>query len=110
MDFDLRKSPAISSAVMSATLLFITCGAYGGATDGPQATACTQSADIIAISVQTGAALQEALDKHATKGGRLRIDPPTSITCLVREDQVAGETSRHALLVPAGVQLDLNGG
>jgi hypothetical protein len=110
MDFDLRKSPAISSAVMSATLLFITCGACGDATDGPQAKARAPSAEIVSISAQTGAALQEALNKHAAKGGRVRIDPPSTITCPVREDKVAGETSRHALLVPAGIQLDLNGG
>jgi hypothetical protein len=64
----------------------------------------------ITISAESGAALQRQLNELAARGGgRLRLDKPVVITCPYREDVVAGETSRHALLVPEGVQLDLNG-
>lgn len=67
------------------------------------------STNAISINVHTGDALQKALNKQALTGGLVRIDPPATITCVVREDKVVGEVSRHALLIPDRVQLDLNG-
>jgi len=54
--------------------------------------------------------LQQALDKQSAMGGGIvRLNRESSITCLVRQAPVAQETSIHALLVPPGVELDLNG-
>lgn len=63
------------------------------------------------ITVRDGDDLQQALDKRAAAGGgTIRLSPDSSVTCQVRKIGLAGETSIHALLVPAGVELDLNRG
>jgi hypothetical protein len=62
------------------------------------------------VKVRDGDELQRILDKQAIEGGGVvRLAPDSTITCLVRQAPIAGETSIHALLVPAGVRLDLNG-
>jgi hypothetical protein len=62
------------------------------------------------VDVRSGADLQHAMEKQsAMGGGTVRLSRENSITCLVRQDSVAGEMSTHALLVPEGVELDLNG-
>jgi hypothetical protein len=66
---------------------------------------------VVSVDVHTGEALQEAMMKQsAAGGGIMRLKPASSLTCFVRQDSVGGEVSQHALLVPEGIQLDLNGG
>ena len=50
-----------------------------------------------------------SMDEYAGKGVTLRIREPMTLTCQVQELKVQGEISRHALLIPVGVHLDLNG-
>ncbi len=62
------------------------------------------------VSVRSGDELQQALERQSTAGGGIfRLSREDNVTCLVRQAAVAGETSIHALLVPEGVELDLNG-
>ena len=43
-------------------------------------------------------------------GGRVYLPARTTLSCPMREDVIAGEKSPHALIVPEGVELDLNQG
>ena len=61
----------------------------------------------LVVTVSDGAALQRAMDTHP--GGTVRISEPATVNCSVLESVVQGEVSRHALLIPPGVELDLNG-
>jgi len=63
----------------------------------------------LVIEVTNGAELQVALDQHAAQGGTVRIGKPNSLVCTALESVIDGETSRHALLIPNGIDLDLNG-
>lgn len=63
----------------------------------------------ILIEAADGAALQAVMDAHAQSGGLLRLREPVELTCLALEAQLGDEVSRHALLIPEGVELDLNG-
>ncbi len=78
--------------------------------DEPATRAKAASAPVTTVSVHDGDELQRALDQQRTMGGgTVRLSGEKEITCLVRQASVAGETSIHALLVPEGVELDLNG-
>jgi len=62
------------------------------------------------ISVGDGDELQRVLDKQAEQGGGVvRLKQDSELTCVVRQMPVGRETSIHAILVPEGVSLDLNG-
>ncbi len=61
------------------------------------------------ITVNSAVGLQRKLDEHAPKGGTVRINKPTTLICTVLESILTDELSRHALLIPSGVTLDLNG-
>ncbi|MFM8222424.1 MAG: hypothetical protein ACKOJF_26260 [Planctomycetaceae bacterium] len=63
------------------------------------------------ISPRDAAELQHALFRAAGTGDTLRVASPRSLLLPLREDQVGtrSELSRHALLIPEGVRLDLNG-
>ena len=61
----------------------------------------------LVVTAIDGAALQKAMDRHT--GRTVRISEPTTITCSVLESVVGDEISRHALLIPPGIELDLNG-
>lgn len=63
----------------------------------------------LTVDVSDGVALQQAMDQLIATGGAIRIHSPVELTCREQESVVAGEVSRHALLIPAGVDLDLNG-
>src|SRR5947207_1265798 len=66
---------------------------------------------VVPVNVGTGEALQQAMMRQAGSGGGIiRLAPGTTLTCVVRQDSVGGEASTHALLVPEGIELDLNGG
>ena len=83
--------------VVGFILLFLVCGVH---------------ADIIKpalldIKVSDGASLQEAMDMH--EHAILRISEPTTVHCSVLESVVQGQVSRHALLIPPHVDLNLNG-
>lgn len=62
------------------------------------------------VDVVNGADLQRALDEHAKTPCTLRIRQSAELTCLVQESKVGDEISRHALLIPENIVLDLNGG
>ncbi|MBL8817464.1 MAG: right-handed parallel beta-helix repeat-containing protein [Planctomyces sp.] len=55
-----------------------------------------------------GTSLQMILNQQAQHGGEVRIQEKAELICSVQESLVHGEISRHALLIPEGVQLDLN--
>jgi len=61
------------------------------------------------VEVQDGASLQQALEKHASKPGIVKISQPAELKCLALESKVRDEISRHALLIPENIILDLNG-
>ena len=61
------------------------------------------------IDVIDGAGLQRALDEHAKTPGTVRVRKAAELTCLVQESKVGDEISRHALLIPENIVLDLNG-
>ncbi len=64
----------------------------------------------VSVNVRNGDELQQAMDKQSVVGGGIvRLSREHHLTCSVSQASVAGETSIHALLVPAGVELDLNG-
>jgi hypothetical protein len=61
------------------------------------------------VEVSDAPALQAAMDLHAVNGGVVRISQPVELICTVQEAATGEEVSRHALLIPDGVDLDLNG-
>ncbi len=78
--------------------------------DEPSAAKKTEEKPGEPVSVRDGSELQRVMDKQAEKGGGVvRLSRDSNLTCLVRQMPVARETSIHALLVPEGVKLDLNG-
>jgi hypothetical protein len=64
---------------------------------------------VVTVGVADGAELQRELYRHGGSDCCVRIDRPRELTCAVREDMVGDEKSIHAILVPEGVRLDLNG-
>ncbi len=62
----------------------------------------------VVISVRDADELQSALDRYAGTHVRLRLQRPVEITCRVREVPLSGQVSRHPLLVPRDVHLDLS--
>ncbi|HEY1598142.1 MAG TPA: hypothetical protein VGG64_00970 [Pirellulales bacterium] len=77
--------------------------------DEPSADKRTAGKPVASVSVRSGDELQQAMDKQAEMGGgTVRLARDSIVTCLARQGSIAGETSIHALLVPAGVELDLN--
>src|SRR4051812_37554868 len=79
--------------------------------DGPRSCSGPRfSADeVVTVQVASGGELQHALNRHAGTGRCVRVGRPGPLVCGVREDAAGDEKSTHALLVPGGVQLDLNG-
>lgn len=69
------------------------------------------SGKTVSVSPRDGAELQRELLRHAGTGNTLRLAGQAALTAVVREDAVGpqAEKSIHALLVPQGVRLDLNG-
>lgn len=61
-------------------------------------------------TAQDGQALQRELHELTQTGGILRLAKSTEISCSKLTEIIRGEESVHALLVPQGVSLDLNGG
>jgi hypothetical protein len=79
-------------------------------TDEPDADKKAENKPVAFIGVHSGDNLQQAMEKQSVMGGGIvRLSRETNVTCLVRQASVDGETSTHALLVPEGVELDLNG-
>jgi hypothetical protein len=78
--------------------------------DVPGAGTKTAEKPVVPVTVLGGDDLQQAMERQSKMGGGIvRLSREENITCLVRQDCVAGETSIHALLVPEGIELDLNG-
>ncbi|HTM53322.1 MAG TPA: hypothetical protein VL175_04810 [Pirellulales bacterium] len=78
--------------------------------DEPSAAKKSQDQPTDPVRVRDGDELQRLLDnKAASGGGVVRLARDSELTCLVRHVPIARETSIHALLVPQGVALDLNG-
>lgn len=65
---------------------------------------------VVSVNVRNGEELQQAMLKQSAAGGGMMRLSPATLTCFVRQDSVGGESSTHALLVPEGIELDLNGG
>lgn len=65
--------------------------------------------DLLDIDCRNGADLQAILHQHAGSEKTLRITTAKEIVCLVSEESIHGEQSRHALLIPERLHLDLNG-
>lgn len=64
---------------------------------------------VVTVRVADGDELQAALHRNVGTGCCVRLERPGPLVCRAREETVGGEKSAHALLVPEGVQLDLNG-
>ena len=67
------------------------------------------SENLVTVDVANGDELQKALNLYAGMNKCVRISTPSELNCVVREDMVGDEKSIHAILVPEGVRLDLNG-
>ncbi len=65
--------------------------------------------DLLDIDCRNGAELQAILHQHAGSEKTLRITTAKEIVCLVSEESIHGEQSRHALLIPERLHLNLNG-
>ncbi|MBS0265828.1 MAG: hypothetical protein JSS02_28110 [Planctomycetes bacterium] len=64
---------------------------------------------MIDVEAADGQELQTVLNRHVKSEQCLRLARNSVVKCAVREDQLGDEKSVHALLVPEGVRLDLNG-
>jgi hypothetical protein len=64
---------------------------------------------VVSVEVADGHELQSILIRHAKSRRTIRIGQAAVVKCGVREDMVDDEKSIHALLVPEGTRLDLNG-
>ena len=64
---------------------------------------------VVSVKVADGNELQLALNRHAGIERTVKIAEPKNLTCVVCEALIGGEKSIHPLLVPEGVDLDLNG-
>jgi hypothetical protein len=108
MNLNRRQFLYGSTAGAAAAFVVAACElAHGGE---PIAGAIPSNQTTALGSVRSGDDLQVALDKQAAAGGgTVRMERDGNVTCFVRQAPVASETSIHALLVPAGVELDLNG-
>jgi hypothetical protein len=69
------------------------------------------SGHVLKITPRDGAELQAALWRHAETGHTLQLSPQSTLVLTPREERVGPhrEISRHPLLIPPGVRLDLNG-
>ncbi|MCC6425857.1 MAG: hypothetical protein IT435_03445, partial [Phycisphaerales bacterium] len=96
-------------AIELALGLMPTVAAFGRQEESPpnQPGPTTRPRKVVRISVKNGDELQTALDRHAGAKVTLRIDRPTSLVCREREARIGEELSRHPLLLPEGVELDL---
>lgn len=65
--------------------------------------------ETVEIDVADGKSLQSELHRHAGTGRLVRLRPGKEVVCVVLEEDVSGEVSRHPLLIPSGVHLDLQG-
>lgn len=66
--------------------------------------------EIVEIDPASGEELQAELNRQAGTENVLRLKRPRELVCLVRDEFVAGEKSIQPLLIPQGVELDLQGG
>jgi hypothetical protein len=69
------------------------------------------SGQVLKITPRDGTELQTALWRQAETGHTLQLPPQSTLVLTPREERVGphGEISRHPLLIPPGVRLDLNG-
>jgi hypothetical protein len=78
--------------------------------DDPNSGKKAEDKPVSPVSVGSGDDLQQIMEEQSAMGGGIvRLSRDNQVVCLVRQAPVAGETSIHALLVPHGVDLDLNG-
>ena len=105
-----RRFLANAAATISGPMI---CRAARGYDNPPAAAALPDAGstaeEVVTVDVADGNELQRVLDSHKGTRHCVRIRRPVSVTCIVREDLVDDEKSIHALLVPEGVHLDLNG-
>jgi len=72
--------------------------------------ASANEAEVVEFMGSTAAELQAEMFRLSGRKSQIRLAAQQTLTCPMREDIVAGEKSPHALLVPDGVELNLNGG
>lgn len=91
------------------SLVLSFCVATGAGDDSSRTTNLAPAS--IVFKGQSAADLQAEMLRFSRQGGgRVCLPPRATLNCPMREDVVAEEKSPHALLVPDGVELDLNGG
>lgn len=100
MILDRRRFLAGAASLLTGPLV---CRAAGGDQNQPA------PHEVVSVNVVDGQELQLALNRHAGAKRTVRIAEPKTLTCVVREEMIGGEKSIHPLLVPEGVELDLNG-
>jgi hypothetical protein len=81
--------------------------AAAGRTPGPG----PGSGQVVAVAPRDGDELQRALFRYAGTGHTLQLPQKSQLRLTVREERVGShrEISRHPLLIPEGVRLDLHG-
>lgn len=110
MNVTRRRFLSRATASVAAACAMPNAAAFAQAVDQTSATQNTQDKAREPVRAGDGDELQRILDKQAAEGGGVvRLERDSNLTCLVRQMHIARETSIHALLVPAGVTLDLNG-
>jgi hypothetical protein len=75
----------------------------------PERTFAAEKA-VFEFSGRTAGELQTEMSARTGQDCCIRLSKGFTLTCPVREDEVAGEVSRHALLIPENIELDLNDG
>ena len=95
-----------SVILISCQLLAASTATCGGADDGVRKLSKT----LFDSTAQHGHDLQRELHELAKTGGELRLSKSAEVTCTKLTETIHGEESVHALVVPQGVTLDLNGG
>jgi hypothetical protein len=107
---DRRKFLArVATAIVAPLTAVVVPGQRNGAAASEKPP--DETADrVVTIEAADGNELQAILYGHAKFTGRcIRLGQAAIVKCAVREDLVGDEKSIHALLVPEGVRLDLNG-
>ncbi len=85
------------------------CSSIGAAQLGEEKAVVSAEKPVHTVNARNGKGLQDALDQHAGQDCVVQVGRPCELTCSVLESTVEGDVSRHALLIPEKVILDLNG-
>ena len=111
VEFDRRQFLAMGLALWSGTQGKAFCQPGESARSQPVLGPGPGSGRVLKIAPRDGAELQSTLWRQAETGNTLQLPAGANLILTPREERVGPhqEISRHPLLIPPGVRLDLNG-